>query len=248
MRGFLKGFLIGTVCICLLALAWLCLVRPSITAYEAGLLKDEYTQPGPGAASSGAGPLPAEEEQPPALDFAALQEDYPDIRAWLTIPGTPVDYPVLQSSTADPEYYLRRNYRGEYRTAGSLFFQADCTLEGKALVVYGHNMVDGTMFGRLPMYLDSIFCGDHRRIILQTPDGVREYTVAAVLETDIGQVLFNRTVFGNDGKYLEYVQFLVDNARVKTGIPISANNRLLVLATCSYAWPDARIVVVAVGS
>lgn len=248
MRNFLKGFLIGTVCICLLALAWLCLIRPAITAHEAGSLKAEYTQPGPGAASSGTGLLPAEEEQPPALDFAALRAQYPDIRAWLTIPGTPIDYPVLKSSTDDPEHYLRRNYKGEYRAAGSLFFQADCSLNGIVLVVYGHNMGDGTMFGKLPMYMDSIFCSEHPRIILQTPDGVRQYMVAAVLETDIGQVPFNRTVFVNRAEYLEYARILLDNAQVKTGVPIPADSQLLVLVTCSYSWPDARYVVVAVGS
>ena len=86
MRSFLKGFLIGTTCICILALAWLCVVRPSLTAHEADALKAEYTQPSPGADSSGAGPLPAEKESIPVLDFAALRADYPDIRAWLTIP------------------------------------------------------------------------------------------------------------------------------------------------------------------
>lgn len=248
MRNFLRGFLIGTVCICLMALAWLCLIRPAITAHEAGSLKAEYTQPGPGAASSGAGFLPAEEEQPPALDFAALRAQYPDIRAWLTIPGTPIDYPVLQSSTVDPEYYLRRNYKGEHRMAGSLFFQADCSLNGKVLIVYGHNMADGTMFGKLPMYVDGIFCSEHPRIILQTPDGVRQYMVASVLETDVGEVPFNRTVFGNEGEYLEYVRILLDSAQVKTGIPIPSDSQLLVLVTCSYSWPEARYVVVAVNS
>lgn len=248
MRNFLKGFMIGTVCICLMALAWLCLIRPTITAHEAGSLKAEYMQPGPGAASSGAGLLPAEEEQPSALDFTALRAQYPDIRAWLTIPGTPIDYPVLQSSADDPEHYLRRNYKNEYRTAGSLFFQADCVLKGEVLVVYGHNMGDGTMFGRLPMYLDNIFCSEHQRIVLQMPEGIRQYMVAAVLETNVGQVPFNRTVFASGSEYLEYARILLDKAKIKTGVPIPADSQLLVLVTCSYSWPDARYVVVAVGS
>lgn len=248
MRNFLKGFLIGTVCICLIALAWLCLIRPAFTTHEAESLKAKYTQPGPGANCSGAGLLPAGKEQPPALDFAALRAQYPDIRAWLTIPGTPIDYPVLQSSTDDPEHYLRRNFKGEYRTAGSLFFQADCVLKGEVLVVYGHNMSDGTMFGKLPMYMDSIFCSEHPRLILQTPEGIRQYMVAAVLETDIGQVPFYRTVFGNEGEYLEYVRILLDSAQVKTGVPIPTDSQLLILVTCSYSWPEARYVVVAIGS
>lgn len=56
------------------------------------------------------------------MDLPALQTEYPDIKGWISIPGTCVDYPVLQSSADDPEYYLRRTYKGEWRTAGSIFF------------------------------------------------------------------------------------------------------------------------------
>ena len=246
MRSFLKGFLIGTTCICILALAWLCVVRPSLTAHEADALKAEYTQPSPGADSSGAGPLPAEKERIPVLDFAALRADYPDIRAWLTIPGTVVDYPVLQSSPENPEYYLRRNYRGEYRMAGSLFFQTGCTLDGRSLVIYGHNMGDGTMFGCLPLFLRGENTQKYDNIQLQMPDGVRYYRVTAVLETDISRVPFNRTAFTNDAGFLAFAQSLLDAATVKTDVPITADSRLLVLVTCSYSWPEARVVVVAV--
>lgn len=247
MRGFFKGFLIGTVCVCALALVWLCILRPELTTYETDVLKTAYTQPGPGAHSPGAGSLPAgERPETAALDFAALRADYPDIRAWLAIPGTLVDYPVLQSSTANPEYYLRRDYKGEYRTAGSLFFQADCSPEGRCLIVYGHNMADGTMFGCLPQFLDVAYCGEHGQITLQATDGVRQYTVAAVLETDVSRVPFNRTAFADDADFLAFSQSLMDAAVMKTGVPITADSRLLVLVTCSYAWEDARNVMVAV--
>ena len=245
MRAFGKGFLIGTACICALALVWLCIVRPEITTQEAESLKAAYAT-SPGANGSGAGLLPAEREDAPALDFAALRSRYPDVKAWLTIPGTPVDYPVLQSSPESPEYYLRRNYRGEWRMAGSLFFQADCRIDGRCQIAYGHNMNDGTMFGCLPKYLDAAYCGGHKQITLQTMNGARQYTVAAVLETDVSRVPFNRTVFMGDADFLEHTQILLDSAQIKTGVPITADSHLLVLVTCSYSWPDARVVVVAV--
>lgn len=248
MRAFLKGFLIGTACICTLALIWICFARPKMTAHEADVLKTEYTQASPGAVRSGAGLLPAEKESAPVLDFGALRVFFPDVRAWLTIPGTVADYPVLQSSPENSEYYLRRNYRGEWRMAGSLFFQADCVLDGRCLIVYGHNMADGTMFGCLPNYLDVGYCASHKTIRLETPDGVREYRVAAVLETDVNRMPFNRTVFENDTDYLEYAQNLLDAAAVKTSVPITADSKLLVLVTCSYSWEEARVVVVAVQS
>ena len=247
MKHFFKGFLLGTAMVCLMALGWLFIVRPGITRYEAQTIKATYTQKAPGADSSGGNSLPISEEvDVPPLDFAALQKAYPNVKAWLTIPGTDIDYPVAQSSTADSEHYLRRNLNGERRVAGTLFFQADCTMDGKSLIVYGHNMGDGTMFGGLPMYTDHVFCNEHRRIILQTQDSIRQYTVAAVLETNIGQVPFNRTVFAGDADYLSFAQSLRSASLVDCNVPITADSRLLLLVTCSYSWEDARYVIVAV--
>ena len=193
MKHFFKGFLLGTAAVCLMALGWLFIVRPGITRHEAQSIKTACTRQAPGAGSSGGSSLPISEEMNvPQLDFDALQQAYPDVKAWLTIPGTDIDYPVAQSSADAPEYYLRRNLNGDRRVAGTLFFQADCSLDSRTAIIYGHNMGDGTMFGGLPMYTDHVFCNEHRRIILQTPDGIRQYTVAAVLETDIGQAPLDR--------------------------------------------------------
>ena len=127
MRGFLKGFLIGTAMICIMALGWMFIIQPGITHTESQSIKFQYTQKAPGAESSGGCSLQnSQEVEITALDFTALQQTYPDVKAWLTIPGTAIDYPVAQSSTANPEHYLRRNLNGNYRVAGTLFFQADC--------------------------------------------------------------------------------------------------------------------------
>lgn len=247
MRAFFRGVLIGTACMCALALVWLCLVRPGLTAHEAESLKAAYSMPGPEANRFGALPLPSEENVPTStLDFISMQKQYPDVRAWLTIPGTEIDYPVLQSSLADPEYYLRRNYKGEWRMAGSLFLQADCTLGGRTLVIYGHNMSDDTMFGGLPLFLDAEYARQHDRILLQTSDGLQEYHLAAVLETDVQKLPFNRTSFSNDEDFLSFTAELINQAAVTTSIPITAESRLLLLVTCSYSWENARYVLVAI--
>ena len=130
--------------------------------------------------------------------------------------------------------------------AGTLFFQADCSLDGRTAILYGHNMNDGTMFGRLPMYLDSVFFGEHSQIFLQTPDETRAYRVVAALETDVSRLPFNRTVFVGDTDFLSYAESLRASSHIKTEVPVTANSRLLVLVTCSYAWQDARYVVIAV--
>ena len=247
MRGFLKGFLIGIAAVCLMALGWIFLIQPGITRYETQNIKATYTKQAPGADSSGGSSLQnLQEVEVPVLDFAALQQAYPDVKAWLTIPGTGIDYPIAQSSAADPEHYLRRNLSGNYQVTGTLFFQADCLMDGKTLIVYGHNMNDGTMFGCLPMYMDRIFCQEHSQIFLQTPGGTRAYRVVAALETDVSRLPFNRTAFAGDADFLSYAESFRASSHIKTEVPVTANSRLLVLVTCSYAWQDARYVVIAV--
>ncbi len=165
-------------------------------------LRKNNAQPLPGEPS---GELPAGKEQAASLvNLSALQEEYPDIKGWISIPGTCVDYPVLQSSAGEPEYYLRRTYKGERRTAGSIFFQWDCSPESRNLVVYGHNMSDGTMFAVLQKMADEAFRTEHSKILLQTSDGLREYRIAAVLKTDIQKLSFNRTEFADDADFLSF--------------------------------------------
>ena len=118
-------------------------------------LKSHFPEePPPGGGSPGEKEEQAgREPEVSTVDLRSIQSQYPDVRGWLTIPETGIDYSVLQSSSEDPEYYLRRDYRGNYDINGSLFLQADCTLgESKNLTIYGHNMNSGTMFGNLDQY------------------------------------------------------------------------------------------------
>ena len=246
MKIFLKGFCIGLLCLSLLGLLWFLVLQPGLTNREAQALKEAYTQPLPEAESSGE--LPAGKEQPELeslVDLSALQAKYPDIKGWISIPGTCVDYPVLQSSADEPEYYLRRTYKGEHRTAGSIFFQWDCSPESKNLVVYGHNMNDGTMFAVLQKMEDEAFRKKHSQILLQTSDGLREYQVAAVLKTDIQKLRFNRTEFADDGDFLSFQKELFAQSLYKPETIPGVDCRLLTLVTCSYEWESARTVVVA---
>ena len=245
MKIFLKGFCIGLLCLSLLGLLWFLVLQPGLTNREAQDLKEEYAQSLPGESS---GEIPAGKEQlePESLvGLSALQAEYPDIQGWISIPGTCVDYPVLQSSADDPEYYLRRTYKGEHRTAGSIFFQWDCSPESKNLVVYGHNMSDGTMFAVLQKMADEAFRTEHSKILLQTSDGLWEYRIAAVLKTDIQKLSFNRTGFADDADFLSFQKELFAQSLYKPETIPGVDCRLLTLVTCSYEWESARTVVVA---
>ncbi len=114
-----------------------------------------------------------------AVDLVSLQGQYPDVQGWLKYRYR-IDYPVLQSEQENGEFYLKRNYKKEYDINGSLFLQADCKVsESRNLIIYGHNMNSGAMFGNLDLYADETYYQEHPFAYLQTEEhsGIRIVTV-----------------------------------------------------------------------
>ena len=173
----------------------------------------------------GGGSLGQKEEQAgretevSAVDLRSLQSQYPDVRGWLTIPESGIDYPVLQSSPEEPEYYLRRDYRGNYDINGSLFLQADCILgESGKLTIYGHNMNSGAMFGNLDQYASYEYWKAHPSVFFQTPEGMEEYQMAAVLKADVSMFDFQQISFQNQREAEAYVEQAKELALFETGV------------------------------
>ena len=201
----------------------------------------------------GGGSLGQKEEQAgretevSAVDLRSLQSQYPDVRGWLTIPESGIDYPVLQSSPEEPEYYLRRDYRGNYDINGSLFLQADCILgESGKLTIYGHNMNSGAMFGNLDQYASYDYWKAHPRVFFQTPGGMEEYRIAAVLKADVSMFDFQRTSFQSPQELEAYVAQAKALSLFETGVDGIGCEKTLTLVTCSYEWKQARNILVAV--
>ena len=201
----------------------------------------------------GGGSLGQKEEQAgretevSAVDLRSLQSQYPDVRGWLTIPESGIDYPVLQSSPEEPEYYLRRDYRGNYDINGSLFLQADCILgESGNLTIYGHNMNSGAMFGNLDQYASYDYWKAHPRVFFQTPGGMEEYRIAAVLKADVSMFDFQRTSFQSPQELEAYVAQAKALSLFETGVDGIGCEKTLTLVTCSYEWKQARNILVAV--
>lgn len=184
-----------------------------------------------------------------AVDLDAMREKYPDIQGWLTIPGTNVDYPVLQSGESDPEYYLKRNYNGERDVNGSLFLQWNCKVsQSRNLVIYGHNMNSGAMFGNLDYFSDTGYCREHDRIFLQTVEGIAEYRVVSVMKTDISIFPFQQVDFQEIGGLRDYLIQAKELGlfEMEEGGGESEAEQSVTLVTCSYEWKNARNVIVAV--
>lgn len=222
---------------------------PEQNQKKVDILKEEFTKETSGDSS------PKEELTLPSgeeggigsVDLLTLQSQYPDIKAWITIPGTGIDYPVLQSGKENPEFYLKHDYQKEYDANGSLFFQTDCDLKkSENLVIYGHNMNSGAMFGNLDAFTHAAYCKEHLAILLLTPEGSRTYEIASVTKADITMMPFAQVDFSGHDGILSYVDQAKRLGLFETGVSDDYYEQVLTLVTCSYEWSNARTVVVAV--
>ena len=231
--------------VCGMYLLELFVIQPSLSASDTEELRNllSQTQP-PTTQSAASAPETSSNPQPTFSEqLAALQAVCPDIKGWLKIDGTQIDYPVLQSSASDPDYYLHRSYKGEYRDAGSLYLQYDCTpLESMCSIIYGHHMRDDSMFGTLPGYDNLSYLKAHPSFTYGDETGWHTYDIFAVIETTTAYK-FNRTTFADTADYAAYLKDLQSKSLYETGVPVSENDRIMLLATCSYARSNGRTIV-----
>ncbi len=255
---FLQIVLVLVFCISTGLLFYQMVYMPMKNREAAERLKDEFPEgdfPPEGSSLSEDLSPAGKENGVPAVDLAALRKKYPDVQGWLTIPGTNVDYPVLQSGKANPEYYLKRNYLGEQDANGSLFLQWNCQVsESQNLIIYGHNMNSGAMFGNLDHFMDAEYCREHAGIFFQTVEGVAEYRIAAVMKADVRMFPFQQAEFSSMEGLQDYViqaetlsMFeLEEDLKLFENDAAAEPDQVLTLVTCSYEWKNARNIIVAV--
>ena len=249
---FWQAVLVLIFCISTGLLVYQMVYMPMKNREAAERLKDEFPEenlPPGGSAYSKERPPAGKEKGIPSVDLAALREKYPDVQGWLTIPGTNIDYPVLQSGEDSPEYYLKRNYKGERDANGSLFLQWNCKVpESRNLIIYGHNMNSGAMFGNLDDFTNAGYCKEHAGIFFQTMEGVAEYRIVSVMKADIRMFPFRQADFSEAGGLQDYVIRAKGLGMFEKGedTEVMEADQVLTLVTCSYEWKDARNIIVAV--
>lgn len=190
-----------------------------------------------------------------SVNFAALRSVNSDIIGWIQIPNTQIDYPVLQSSTEDPEYYLTHNYKKEESKYGSIFLDANASIHSadgnsKSLTLYGHHMNDGRMFADLLKYSDLDFYKSAPTFTFDTYEETGTWKVISVFKTNVeesqGSVFqYVRNGFSDRNDFLDFVYQIKIRSILDTGVTVNETDQLLVLSTCSYEFENFRTVVVA---
>lgn len=164
------------------------------------------------------------------IDWDKLYKINSDIVAWIEIPGTPVDYPIVK--TTDYDYYLTHDIHKKYSQYGSLFIDErlrNNLFKSKNLIVYGHNMGKWTdvMFSSLMKYKNQDFYNKHKYVYFYTKDGKEKYKIVGIRETSSSSDAYK--VEFTDGEYQQWINevvFPMDNTR--------EINKVLTLSTCTY--------------
>lgn len=171
------------------------------------------------------------------IDFDTLQEKYPEVYAWIRIPGTKIDYPIVQRE-GDSNYYLNHNLDGKETAEGAIFTQdynkKDFT--DPNTVIYGHNMKNGSMFQGLHDYQDRKFFKENQEVLVYLPDQILHYQIFAAYIYDNRHLLQNFD-FHNKEVYQDYLNHILSQKAVDTNIDTSADvtceDQIITMSTCN---------------
>ena len=179
----------------------------------------------------------------------ALHEENPDCIGWITIDGTRIDYPVMYRP-GDKNYYLHRDFNGEYSVNGCLYLAEECVPgDSDNLIIYGHHMNSGKMFADLEKYKDEDFYKEHPMIQFRTIWGNEEYEILAAFTTpvytgnDFNYYNFIKAQKGEDYEY--FIREIKRKGIYETKVTACYGEKLLTLSTCEYSQKNGRMVVVA---
>ena len=202
----------------------------------------EPSQARPGEDVPETQPTEPKEYAPISVDFEALREVNPYVVGWIYCPDTPISYPIVQ--TANNTDYLRRGLDGVYRHGGTIFL--DYRLEGDFSdynsIIYGHNLLDSSMFGTLERYKDQSYYESHPTLYLLTPEQDYRVDLIAGLSLDARSVLY-RTEHTFE-TYRDFLSSVLSQSNFQSGRTTEGITRTLTLSTCSYSYDDARYIVV----
>ena len=213
-------------------------------------LESNYTKPYESAAGDGAWveevESNAEDAEPPlTVDWDELAAQNPDIVGWIYVDafGDTISYPILHGT--DNEYYLHHTFERQYLFAGSIFlnYENAADFADPHTIVYGHNMLDGSMFSKLKIFRDEPeSVTENPYFWILTPDGNYRYRIFAVFDTDMRSTLF--TLFsGHGSEFSNWANKEKENSIVESDIVIDERDYVLTLSTCTQASGPSRTVV-----
>lgn len=196
---------------------------------------DKYYLTDAGATTSAEDLLP---ENP--IDFVKLHETNKDIYAWIKIPNTNIDHPILQSYKEDDNYYMTHDLNKNKSSAGALYTQKWNRLDfsDPNTVIYGHHKPTPVMFTQLLSFTDEEFFEANQTFYIYTPGHILTYEIFAAYLYDDRHIL-NAFNFQDEEVFARYLEECLNPKtmvkNVREGVTLTTQDRIVTLSTC-YTW------------
>lgn len=222
--------------------------KQSAEAFDevAGLVKEDVELPTLELADD---PAQEPEELMAFEKYADVYAQNSDLVGWISIPGTRIDYPVMQTKD-NPNFYLKHAFDKSYSSYGVPYMQENCDVGiSDNLVLYGHHMNNGSMFSDLCKYESEDFYQEHKTIRFDTLDSFGDYEVIAAFKTvaysEEGFKYYHFVRAEQEEDFDEFIDKCKELALYDTGVSAEYGDQLITLSTCEYSRTNGRMVVVA---
>lgn len=184
------------------------------------------------------------------IDFESLQETNDEIYAWINVPGTKVDYPVVQSTESDNFYLKHSATDKKYSASGAIYTQSlnTTSFNDRVTVIYGHNGYGDTFFTTLHNFEDKQFFDENEYFYIYTPKSKLTYQIVSAFKYDDRHIL-NSFNFQSNNTFEDFIAMIQNptstnkNVREQLDREITVNDKLVVLSTCITGQKNNRYLV-----
>lgn len=179
------------------------------------------------------------------IDFEGLKGINPDIIGWIYIPGTQVNYPILQHPS-DDSYYLHHTPEGNENILGSVYTYASFSKDftDPHMILFGHNMSSGQMFGELSNYTDRGFYGEYPYVYIYLPGKSMKCIIYSAYACSVGDATFTKGYGFNTAEFADFIRHTKDMSCWDSGITPTSVDSIITLSTCTDAgYASERFIV-----
>ncbi|MBE5972407.1 MAG: class B sortase [Lachnoclostridium sp.] len=175
-------------------------------------------------------------------NLGALREVNADVLGWIEIPGTQLAYPIMDGN--DNEYYLEHTWDKQPSAAGSVFLEQlnNSDLRDFNTLIYGHRMMNGSMFGSLKYFNTNEHYEKHPYVYILDDSGVHRYEIFSAYTAPVEGAAFVYGFHNEEGMQL-FLDYCMSNSEIDTGVVPTVDDKILTLVTCTGRGYEARWVV-----
>lgn len=166
--------------------------------------------------------------------LSSLRQTNSDVIGWIYVEDSMINYPLMQSTNGNDEYYLTHAYNGEYLAVGSIYLTSKCDKKLDSnynSLIYGHNVVNGSMFHDVLKFLDPEFF-ESKYVYIYTLDGAYIYKPFSIYETR-SDYNYIQTSFGNESEFFAFAERVALNTEVPCSVEFGSGDTIITLSTCT---------------